>query len=323
MSARTPRIAGHDEHDWALVLGAGEGKRLRSLTTDASGTAVPKQFCSLSGHQSLLHDTLVRARNVASPAHTCVVVAAAHERWWRLALHRLPGENVIVQPRNRGTAIGILLPLLSILRRDPQATLLVLPSDHFVRDEPILARAIRAAMARARQGEVVLLGIDPEEADPELGYIVPDAPCGDEARHVHTFVEKPEAARARDVIANGGLWNSFIFAAQASTLLAMFQRLLPQVVTELAAVERRTASSQELADLYSRLPDVDFSRDVLQRFPQSLRVLRVPACGWSDLGTPRRLTDVLRRERPHVPASVVAASSVLNLADQYARLRTV
>lgn len=313
-------------HDWALVLGAGEGRRLRSLTTMASGVTVPKQFCSLAGGGSLLEEALHRSSVVAAPERIAVVVAAEHERWWRPLLGSTLPENVIVQPRNCGTAIGILLPLLSIVRRDPDATLLVLPSDHFVRHEDILAQAMREALRQAHRAtsDIVLLGIDPEEADPELGYILPEPAPADAGCRVRSFVEKPDSETARRVIAAGGLWNSFIFAATARSLLTMLERAMPQIVMELEETSRRIAdgraSTAELARLYDRLPAVDFSRDVMQRFPGRLRVVRVPRCGWSDLGTPRRVAQVLHRERPAARAHG-GGSAFLNLAIQNAECR--
>ena len=99
---------------WAIVLAAGDGTRLRDLTTDPSGQTIPKQFCSLDGDVSLLQLALSRAEQVAPWDRVTTVVAAQHEDWWLRPLQTLPGRNVIVQPRNRGTAIGTLLPLLSI-----------------------------------------------------------------------------------------------------------------------------------------------------------------------------------------------------------------
>src|SRR3974390_3822598 len=115
------------QHTWALVLAAGDGARLRSLTTDASGTAIPKQFCSLHGGNSLLLDTLRRARGFAARNRIGAVVAEAHRRWWASDLCSLNRPNIIVQPANRGTANGILLPLLSILAQDPLAKIVFLP----------------------------------------------------------------------------------------------------------------------------------------------------------------------------------------------------
>lgn len=316
-----------DDHRWALVLAAGEGTRLREITTTSGGIAIPKQYCSLRGHGSLLHDTLQRAAAVASTAHICVVVAAGHEVWWRGLRSSICDGNLVVQPRNRGTAIGILLPLLDILRRDPEAVVLVLPSDHFVRDEWLLEKAMCVAMARACETNgIVLLGVDPEGADPDLGYIVPQS-LGRDVCGVAEFIEKPDATTARYAIAAGGLWNTFIFAARARSLRQLFADLMPQMLAELEDVSARITSGRaepaELATLYDRLPSIDFSHDVLKSSVDRLQVLRVPACGWSDLGTPQRVAQVLRTQ-PYRGSSLENAScGFLNLSapQQLAALR--
>jgi len=315
-------------HDWALVLAAGEGSRLQRLTTTASGVAVPKQFCSLSGGTSLLHDTLRRAQVIAPPRRTCVVVSADHRCWWQSLGRSIPGSNIVVQPRNRGTAIGILLPLLAILQRDPDAVLGVLPSDHFVRNESLLADAMRQAMRLARSSPtLILLGFEPEEADPELGYIVPGPHADLGMREVAEFVEKPDARTAGEIVRRGGLWSSFIFAVRGRSLLAMFERHMPEVVMEMTAVTQPARCDSmhryaQLAAVYERLPTVDFSRDIVERYPDDLRVVSVSACGWSDLGTPRRVADVLRKERPAAPSAPATAysSGFLDLAAQHLRL---
>ena len=133
---------------WAIVLAGGEGSRLRSVTTTALGVAIPKQFCSLHGGDSLLHDALKRAESIASPDHICAVVSQQHRRWWESALAGVASVNIIVQPRNCGTANGILLPLLCILERDPEARVVILPSDHHVRKESSAGGSSPARRAR-------------------------------------------------------------------------------------------------------------------------------------------------------------------------------
>lgn len=294
----TVQLAGNR---WALVLAGGEGSRLQSLTTLASGLAVPKQFCSFGGGSSLLHDALMRASAVAPPERTCAIVSEHHARWWQSLPMSLPEANLIVQPRNRGTAVGILLPLLQILHRDPNASLMVLPSDHYVRNEGLLANSLRSAMreVECRSDRIVLLGLTPEEADPELGYIVPMGEGGSTAREVSQFIEKPSAASANALIERGGLWNSFIFAANGRTLLRAFEARCPDVVANLW--EALTSHGDEatrrrnLAAVYERLPCLDFSRDVLETSLRYLTVAAVPPCGWSDLGTPRRVAETFTR----------------------------
>jgi mannose-1-phosphate guanylyltransferase len=300
-------------HNWALVLAAGEGSRLQSLTMTASGVAVPKQFCSLGEDSSLLHGALRRAQAVAPPERTCAVVADHHRRWWQALPLDVPASNLILQPRNRGTANGVLLPLLHIVHRDQDATLLVLPSDHYVRNESVLAASLRRAMAELQQesGHVILLGIAPDEPDRELGYIVGEGASDADVRGVAEFVEKPSAATARALIARGAVWNSFIFAATGRTLLRAFEERCPDLVGEMRHIVSSPAEpalrAARLARLYEDLPELDFSRDVLQRSPSLLRVLTVPACGWSDFGTPRRVSETVRRYRPTAAVALSTA----------------
>ena len=312
---------------WALVLAAGEGSRLRSLTTTSCGTAIPKQFCSLYDGPSLLHEALGRARAVAADAHICAVVATQHRRWWTGALRALPADNVIVQPANRGTGNGILLPLLTLAARDPGARIVLLPSDHHVRQEAVLACALRGAVAqlRWRRDETLLLGLEPEEADPELGYIVPGASDGGGALTVARFVEKPPAAQARELIRAGGLWNAFIVVSTAQALLTLFRRRVPEVVEGMQEALRaeRTAGSTGavLTELYERLPAIDFSRDIVAGQEPCLRALPVSPCGWSDLGTPKRVADALRAiPRPERAAWAGVGVAHLSLAAQQSRL---
>jgi mannose-1-phosphate guanylyltransferase len=316
---------------WALVLAAGEGSRLSRLTTDATGTPVPKQFCSLNGGPSLLHEAMTRAHTIVPRERMTTIVAAQHRRWWQSALWSLPAGNTIVQPQNRGTANGILLPLLKILQRDPFARIVFLPSDHFVRDEATLAGALVEAVdeLQARPDSLVLLGISPDEADPELGYIVPRQATRAGAIAVDRFVEKPDAAVARSLIESGGVWNSFIFAADGNTLLSLFRRRCPEIVEDMQTALARDGDSgtEALTALYDELPDVDFSRHVLQGAVDHLRVLPVPPCGWNDLGTPRRVAETISRLPPHRTERHARQPSRpgawLNLAAAHARLQLV
>lgn len=286
-------------HDWALVLAAGEGTRLASLT-QRGGRAIPKQFWSLDGGRTLLGQTLDRASRLVPRERIVVVVAAQHAAWWRDELAEIPAENILVQPENRGTAAGILLPLLAIAERDPEGRLLVLPSDHHVDREDVLARAMGRALEVAAEmtSSVVMLGISPDSADPDLGWI---APSRDSMRHaggtttwtIDAFVEKPDAGTARDLLARRGLWNSFLLAATVGALLGMYARRAPKLLRSLHAALHAGESS--LQEAYEHLPAIDFSRSLIQGSEEWLRLLPVPSCGWSDLGTPERVASTLSR----------------------------
>lgn len=318
----------YDEAEtWAVVLAAGEGTRLRSLTTSSSGKTVPKQFCSLYEGPSLLHEALARAEEVATYTRTCAIVARQHRQWWEGMLGYLPAANIIVQPENRGTANGILLPLLHILEREPDARIVLLPSDHHVRQETILSASLRKAVEQLswRYDETILLGLRPEETDPELGYIVPGRSDGKGALTVTRFVEKPPFAQASDLIDGGALWNAFIVVSSAQGLLRMFQEKIPAIVRRMRAAVKRDldagANAQATTQVYADLPTIDFSRDVLPGQEFRLRVLPVARCGWSDLGTPKRVAEALGRvPRPSATAQLHEAFGSLSLATQHERL---
>ncbi|MGH9886306.1 MAG: sugar phosphate nucleotidyltransferase, partial [bacterium] len=239
---------------WAIVLAGGEGSRLRALTTTRSGVTVPKQFCSLAGGPSLLRQTLERAAALVPRDQIVVVVSEAHRAFWRDALADVPARNVVVQPANRGTAPGILLPVLHVCREDPAAELLVLPSDHHVEDEATLRRAFVSALRdlRADPGRLILLGITPDAADAQYGWIVPGRRLRGDTRAIELFVEKPPADRASTLFARGALWSSFLFACRASTLLETYELAEPGLLRAFMAESWRLAAADgSLDDLYT------------------------------------------------------------------------
>jgi mannose-1-phosphate guanylyltransferase len=317
------------QHIWSLVLAGGDGNRLRALTTKPCGTSVPKQYCSLHGGHSLLEDAIARARRLMAPERVCTIVAQQHREWWtdcQWLLEALDCGNLIVQPRNLGTGIGILYSLLHILAKDPQARLVLLPADHYVRDEDVLNRALSQALERVERNadRPVLLGLQPVEPDTDLGYILPGGVDPYGGYSVARFIEKPGYSVAREIIEAGGLCNTFIMVAAARTLLDLYMPRYAPLVMEMqvSLAKGRTAGSPTgswpaLLSLYDRLPELDFSRDLLEARAADLCVQRVPPCGWSDLGTPRRVGEIVKL----LPGEGSAdRAGPLSLAAQHAHL---
>ena len=258
---------------WAVVLAAGEGSRLRSLTRDERGVTVPKQFCSLQGGPCLLQEALQRAASTVPLQRICSVVAEQHRQWWAPILSYLPEQNVFSQPQNKGTAFGILLPLLRILERDPNATVLLLPADHYLSDEKVMAASLRraAAFAQSDPGSIYLLGVEPDEPDTELGYILPEAPGRTSASAVCGLSRnqtRPEPACC-SMREHCGMFSSW--PAAVRTLLSLFDN---RFATTIAAM--RGFEGASLDSIYQNLRSVDFSRDVLQGRESMLKVLTVP-----------------------------------------------
>jgi mannose-1-phosphate guanylyltransferase len=291
-----------DRDLWAVVLAAGSGTRLRAVTTDSRGVPVPKQYCRFLGTKSMLCETLDRATRIVAQERTLVVVAAEHEGWWRRELEEFPPENILVQPRNRGTAAGVLLPTLEILRRDPRSVLVSLPSDHYVEDESVLQETLMRCVRAVERGVegLVLLGITPEHPETGYGWILPYSDRNGEPSLVGSFVEKPPESAARDLMSVGALWNSFIWVAPTASVLRLYARTVPRLLRAFSRFGAPGGGSPDptsLRQVYDAIPSLDFSSDVLERSRRDLWVQRVPPCGWSDLGTPERLRECMRRTR--------------------------
>ncbi|MFA5937742.1 MAG: sugar phosphate nucleotidyltransferase [Sinimarinibacterium sp.] len=323
-----PDLRSQWQQTWAVALAAGDGLRLRALTTAHDGIAVPKQYCSLWGDRTLLETTWARAQSVVARERVCTVVAAQHRQWWEPLLWPMRASNTIVHPLNRGTGTGVLQAVLHILGQDRHARILLLPSDHHVAQEPVMAAAIRDALAYTVEHDdaVVLLGLEPEDVDTELGYIVPVARTDGAALDVAEFVEKPSPVHACELVQRGALWNAFIVAASGRALLRLYERRHGGTVKALRRFMRidRTGGVDDGVEAeasFSALPVVDFSRDVLRGAEASLRVMRVPACGWTDLGTRRTLSKVVSRGGlPVAEPPVLTRPAGINLSHQYLQL---
>ena len=309
---------------WALVLAGGEGSRLRQLTTVA-GASVPKQFCSLVDGRTLLEDAIDRAHGVTTPERTCTIVSNHHRQWWSSLLSRQPSENVIVQPRGRGTGIGILYSALHIAARDPFARVVILPADHHVRAEGVLRKAMLDALASADAGaeSPVLLGLSPDRIDTELGYILTKNDAVHATQRVARFLEKPDRDMARESIAGGALWNTCIIVTPIRSLVRLYMQRYAVVMLEMQAIvtaalnDASSAGWEAISRMYERLPSIDFSKDILQQQPEALRVLPVTECGWNDLGTPSRLGETLRL-MPSQQQIGARTAPFVNLAIQHA-----
>ncbi len=294
---RDRRVA---REQWVVVLAGGDGRRLRPYTTTDDGLAVPKQFCRFRDQRTLLEATLDRAFRITPPERVLAVVQEAHRAWWEPALVALPAANVIAQPANRGTAIALLQALVEIHTRDREPRLVVMPSDADVDEEDVLLDAIGQAQwtVRAHPDDVVLLGVEPSHIDPEYGLIVPALGRAGAGQRVRSFVEKPPLSVASRLTRQGALWNSFILACNGWALYELFAEALPDITdTYLRGLARSGGDPAARARVVEELPSREFGRDVLEVTTHRLRMVPVPRCGWTDLGTPARLASWLERHR--------------------------
>jgi mannose-1-phosphate guanylyltransferase len=279
---------------WSIVLAAGEGTRLRSLTRALHGEDLPKQFARIEASRSLLQSTVERALGWSVPERVVVVVASEREELARRQLTGYGAVTIVSQPKNLGTGPGILLPLAHVLAADPEAKVVILPSDHYVRDEAPFRDTVRRARARAEASDsLVLVGAEPDFADPQYGWIVPRKDKG--ITYVDCFEEKPSEGAAQRLLDKGALWNTFVLVASARHLWRLGNKHLPEQsqALEICVREHSVQEHDLVEEIYGTMPAGDFSRDVLEH-ADGLEVVSLPECGWSDWGTPERVLASLR-----------------------------
>jgi mannose-1-phosphate guanylyltransferase len=290
---------GLDRDRWGLILAGGQGLRLRPLTRAITGDERPKQFCPVLGFETLLEGTRRRAALSIAPARLLLSLTQGHERFYRPLLRGMPAHCAVVQPEDRGTAPAILYGALRIAALAPLGTVAILPSDHYVDDDRRFMKHVDEAFAaaEARPDLVVLLGLSPQNAEVEYGWIEPGEPIpGTPLHRVSRFWEKPSAGVAEALLARGCLWNSFVLVARVATLLALVRQAAPALDAVFAPARAALGTgfeASEIRKVYERIPPSSFSDVVLASCPPNLAVLPVRGVQWSDWGQPARVLATL------------------------------
>ncbi len=298
-ASRTPLRSG-------IILAAGEGRRLRPFIHRLREDELPKQFVNFIGSRSMLEHTFCRVERLVPPEYLFTVVSRGHVAHpeVRRQLSSRPGGTVVVQPENRETGPGLLLPLMQLYARYPDSTVVVFPSDHFILEEDLFMSYadLAARVVERYSSDLVLLGSEPNEAETEYGYILPGeqnhrAPV----REVVGFLEKPEPRDARELIQKGALWNTMVMAFKARTVLDLVRRLVPGLHAAFQLIKSALGTRAEehvVREAYRHMEAVNFSRGILEVFPRSasrLWVLPVRGVLWSDWGSEDRVVSVLER----------------------------
>ncbi|KAF1684862.1 mannose-1-phosphate guanylyltransferase/mannose-6-phosphate isomerase [Pseudoxanthomonas broegbernensis] len=266
-----------------VLLSGGSGTRLWPLSREA----YPKQFLPLVGRESLLQETWRRVAGLAEAAP--LAVANEEHRFMVAEQLRQAGAEpaaILLEPVGRNTAPAIAAAALQATAGGDDPLLLVLPSDHAIAAAPAFRAAVQAARAAAEGGALVTFGIVP--TGPETGYGYIKAAAGEGVRRVERFVEKPDAATARDYVASGAyFWNSGMFLFRASRYLEELGRHRPDI---LEACRRAFAGASRDADFvrleresFAACPSDSIDYAVMEKTSDAA-VLPVDV-GWNDVGS--------------------------------------
>ena len=280
-----------------VLLSGGSGTRLWPLSREA----YPKQFLALAGEATMLQETWQRVAPLAQSAP--IVVANEDHRFLaaeQLRLVGVEGAAIVLEPVGRNTAPAIAAAALQAVAGGEDPLLLVLPSDHVVRDPAAFQAAVREAMPAAEAGALVTFGIVPEAAETGFGYIQADVGQTDTGvRDVLRFVEKPDAETAQGYLAEGGYyWNSGMFLFRATRYLEELEKFQPEMVAAVRKAFEGAARDGDFIrldrDAFAASPADSIDYAVMEKTAEA-RVLPVDI-GWNDVGSWSALWEVSKQD---------------------------
>jgi len=286
-------------HLYAVILAGGSGTRFWPMSRER----FPKQLLPILGEETLIQQTVRRVQKSIPVNHICVVTNHFQSESIKLQLSEWKdelAENFVLEPEGRNTAPAIGLAALRLLRRDPEATMLVLPADHVIQKETKFNNAISLGYKLAQKGNLVTFGIQPTKPETGYGYIQPNRrSCLGKHKtlsgyKVARFVEKPDLTKAQQYVRSGNyFWNSGIFMWCASRVLEEFACHQPALLRGLKAIDRMMETGKlgnEFAARYKKLPSVSIDHGIME---PSTHAAVIPAdFSWSDVGSWGSLDDV-------------------------------
>lgn len=280
---------------YCVILAGGKGRRLWPCSREQE----PKQFIDFFGTgRTLLQQTYDRMARIFPKEH---IFVNTNKSYLALVREQLPGvaaDNIMAEPIHRNTAPGVAWATHRIARLDPEACLLVTPSDQIIQDEDSFRRSVEAGLAFvAGTDRLLALGVRPTRPEPGYGYIQLGDPEEHDVYKVQSFTEKPDRDFARMFMESGEFyWNTGLFLATAKSLWRCFSRLLPAVLRNLDAMNPGWTIAEENAfvnDNYPSYPNVSMDLGVLEKSDNTY-VMRC-SFGWADVGTWHSIYEAMRK----------------------------
>ena len=269
-----------------MILAGGRGKRLWPCSREA----MPKQFIDFFGTgRTQLQATYDRIVKMLPIDHIYVCTCREYLEMSREQLPDVPERNFIVEPINRNTAPSVAWAAMRILKREPEANVIVLPSDQMVLNEASFTHSVELGFSYVAENDVLMvMGVKPTRPEPGYGYIqMGDLSCKPEVYAVKSFTEKPEREFATMFMNSGEFyWNTGIFLSKVSHLLKSFEQIFPDVLRKLRYERIEYTYEEEMefvAKNYPRYPNLSIDYAILEQ----CRNVFVMQCdfGWADLGT--------------------------------------
>ncbi|MFH1776277.1 MAG: mannose-1-phosphate guanylyltransferase/mannose-6-phosphate isomerase [Candidatus Omnitrophota bacterium] len=269
------------KHIYAVILAGGVGSRFWPLSRELE----PKQFLKLYNNQSLLQQTIKRILSIVNLSKIYIVANRLHkfELEEQISVFGISKDNIIFEPSGKNTAGAIALSAKIIARDNPEAIIIVLPSDHAVKMTGKFTKLVKSALRAAGNNFLVTLGIKPKSPSTGYGYIKKgDKIAGlKNTYQVGEFKEKPDPQLARKFLKTGRyFWNSGMFIWKAGIILAEIRKFLPDLYGCIETLDQKNIFEHK----WTKLSPISIDYGVLEKSNSSV-IVTAGNIGWSDLGS--------------------------------------
>lgn len=287
-------------------MAGGVGSRFWPVSTAGQ----PKQFRDLLGKgETLIQTTFKRLTGLVPPENIYILTNERYEHLVKEQLKGLNDEQVVLEPVMRNTAPAVLLAALKIRKKNPEAAMLMAPSDHWIEDEAAFQRDIETAFEACRtEDKIITLGIEPGFPNTGYGYIKYNKEEDLKVRKVDCFKEKPTYEVAKEFLKSGEyLWNAGMFIWNVDFILRSFAKNLPEMSRLFSANERALNTSEEktfVHEVYPQAENISIDYAILEKEEETIYVISA-TFDWNDLGTWGSLYDEsLKDEQENVGLNV-------------------
>lgn len=318
-----PSMSNH----YALILAGGSGTRFWPLSRNAK----PKQLLDLFGTDTLLNQTIARLDGLVPPENILILTNALQEEAVRQLASSLPPENIFAEPAKRDTGPAVALGIGLVAARDPEATMMVLPADHLVKDTAAYCSVMRDALTTAEAGGgLVTVGIKPSWPCPSYGYVERGDPAqldglslSNPPHEVIRFREKPNPAQAAEFLASGNFtWNAGMFIWSVSTALNELNTHAPELGKFVAEIRDTDDVVGTVAARFPELTPISIDYALMEK---ASRVFNIEATfDWDDVGSwisvAKYLETVPEKNQTNKPITVIESGNNIVFSDNDRRV---
>lgn len=284
-----------DNHHYCVILAGGKGRRL----WPCSRSKYPKQFIDFFGvGRTQLQQTYDRMAKIVPPEHIFINTNEEYLELVKDQLPQIPVERIMAEPIHRNTAPSVAWANHRVSMLDPNACLIITPSDQVVFDEEAFRNNVLQGLSFVSQNNRFLsLGVKPTRPEPGYGYIQLGDAEGDQLYKVQSFTEKPERDFAKIFVESGEFyWNTGIFLSNVRHLKENFSHLLPMVLRgfdETYGIFEETTENAYMKENFPSYPNISLDCAVLEKS----REVSVMKCdfGWADLGTWHSIYEAMQK----------------------------